>query len=180
MVCTFLAPGFEEVEALAVVDLLRRAKIETKLVSTTDDIYVTSSHNITIKADCLIDDVDYSQEDIVFLPGGIPGTPNLENNKRVTELVLDFYNSGRKIAAICAAPSIFGHLGLLNGKKATSYPDFMSELTGATVMEDAVVIDGNIITSRGMGTAIDLGLALVGIIKGEDFASNLAKTIQKL
>ncbi len=180
MVCTFLAPGFEEVEALAVVDLLRRAKIETKLVSTTDDIYVTSSHNITIKADCLIDEVDYSQEDIVFLPGGIPGTPNLENNKRVIELVLDFYNSGRKIAAICAAPSIFGHLGLLKGKNATSYPDFMSELTGATVVEDAVVIDGNIITSRGMGTAIDLGLALVGIIKGEEFASNLAKTIQKL
>ncbi len=180
MVCIFLATGFEEVEALAVVDLLRREKIDAKLISVTGDLYVASSHGIIVKADYLFDEVDYDKEEVIFLPGGIPGMPNLAAHKGLIELLKKFYGEGKRLAAICAAPSIYGSLGFLEGKKATCYPDFRDKLTGAIVSGAGVVTDGNITTGRGMGTAVDMGLELVRLIKGEKEMAALSEKIQKL
>lgn len=172
----FFATGYEEVEALAVVDLLRRAGIETDMVSITDDLYVTGSHNITVKMDKTFDELDESA-DVIVLPGGLKGTENLGAHTGLTDMIKRYNEQGRYIAAICAAPTVFGKLGLLNGVNATCYPGMEDELAGANKLTDKVVIDGNIITSRGMGTAIDFGLALVGMLKGFGTADNLASKI---
>jgi len=122
MVYAFLADGFEETEAIAVIDLLRRAKVEVDTVSISDKYEVTSSHNFIIKADKLIDEIDIDNGEMLFLPGGIPGTPNLFACKKLTDAIIRYNDEGKKLAAICAAPSIFGELGILQGKEATVYP----------------------------------------------------------
>ena len=174
----FLAEGFEEIEGLTVVDLLRRANIDIIMVSITGDNHVTGSHQITTMADALFEDVDYSDAEMLVLPGGLPGTINLLEHKGLDRLLRDFASEDRKLAAICAAPRVLGTKGLLKGKKATCYPGNEDALLGAHVINTAVVNDGNITTGKGMGTAIDFSLSLIKTLKGSEEASRIAQAIQ--
>lgn len=177
MVYLFLANGFETIEALAVVDMLRRAKIDVKTVGVTGEI-VTSSHNIDVTADIEIDEFDVKDADAVVLPGGMPGTLNLEADKTVQGAIDYCVENKKYICAICAAPSILGHKGLLKGKEAICFPGFENDLTGAILSDKYVVTDGLIITARGAGVAVDFGLEIVKALKGEETAENVRKTIQ--
>ncbi len=171
MVYTFLADGFEEIEALSVVDILRRAEIEVKIISVDDNKQVTGAHGIKVVADDIIGDL--TDGELLFLPGGMPGVTNLEASKNVMSVIRDYLSKGKYIAAICAAPSILGKMGILQGKKAVCYPGFEKYLDGAEVLTDKVVIDANIITSRGAGTASDLGFAIVSLLKDNETAKKL-------
>ena len=177
MVYLFLANGFETIEALAVVDMLRRAKIDVKTVGVTGKI-VASSHNIDVTADIEIDEFDVKNADAVVLPGGMPGTLNLEADKTVQGAVDYCVENKKYICAICAAPSILGHKGLLKGKESICFPGFENDLTGAILSDKYVVTDGLIITARGAGVAVDFGLEIVKALKGEETAENVRKTIQ--
>ena len=149
----FFADGTEECEALLVADLLRRAKVEVIIASAMGRRALVSSHGIHLNADELAEDVDYSDVDMVVLPGDIPGTPNLAENKTVTDTCVSFAKAGKKVAAICAAPSVLASLGLLEGKNATAHAGFQDKLAGAIVHDEEVVVDGNITTSYGLGGA---------------------------
>lgn len=173
----FLADGFEDIEGLAVVDLLRRAKINTKTVSIKETREVTASHGVTLFTDVLFSETDFSDADVLVLPGGLQGTLNLKAYKPLEDLLKEFYGAERRIAAICAAPSIFGALGFLKGRKATSYPTFMDKLEGADLSTNCVVIDGHVTTSRGMGTAIDFGLSLIAQLISQEKADEIAAQI---
>jgi 4-methyl-5(b-hydroxyethyl)-thiazole monophosphate biosynthesis len=174
----FLANGFEEIEGLTVVDLLRRANVETVMVSITGNEYVTGSHQIMVKADALFENTDFSDGDMLVLPGGMPGTKNLSEHDGLDQLLKKYQAIGKKLSAVCAAPSILGAKGLLKGKNATCYPGYEDVLLGAHIKNEAVVIDGNIITSKGMGTSIDFGLSIVKSLAGEAEAVRIAKSIQ--
>jgi len=176
-VYAFFATGYEEVEALTVVDLLRRAGVEVNMVSVTGEATVVGSHNIGINMDSKFDDNNYDDGDLFFLPGGMPGTTNLLACEKLCQLLVMKNNEGKRLAAVCAAPSVFGQLGLLKGKKATSYPGFEEKLIGATYVTDSVVTDGVITTSRGMGTSIDLGLELISLLCDEETAKSIGKGI---
>jgi len=173
----FLAEGHEEIEALTVVDLARRAGIDISTVSITDSRVVTSSHKVSIMTDYLFSEIDCNDADMLILPGGMPGTRNLEAYAPLMEQIDGFASSGRNIAAICAAPTVFGHRGLLQGKRACCYPGMESELLGAEVTLDTVAVDGNIITSRGMGCAIDFALAIITQLLDEETADRIAKAV---
>lgn len=178
-IAAMMADGFEEVEALAVIDILRRASIEITMISVMGGRnQVTGAHGITVMTDAVIEDIDFSRYDGIFLPGGMPGTNNLDKCGRLCDEIIRFNNERKLLAAICAAPKVYGRLGILNGKKATCFPGFENDLLGAQTVHDRVVADGNVITSRGMGTAIDLGLKLVEILKGEGESQELARAIQ--
>ena len=172
-----MAEGCEEIEGLTVVDMLRRVNLEIVMVSINGKKSVTGSHGITFETDMLFEDVNFDEFDAVVLPGGIPGTPNLGAHEGVCRIIREFAECGKLVSAICAAPSVLGANGLLNGKKATSYPGFEDKLTGASVSTDAVVVDGNMITSRGMGTAIDFSLAIISYLTDKETAAELAKKI---
>ena len=174
MVYVHLAEGFEEVEALTVVDLLRRAEIETETVSVTGHLPVTGSHGIKVIADILFEDAVYSACEAIVLPGGLPGSTNLDAHEGLCEKILSFHNQGKLLAAICAAPQVFGHLGILEGKKATCYPGLEKELEGADFQETPVVKDSGIITSRGPATAMPFALALIEELKGKEKADEIA------
>ena len=178
-VCVFLADGFEEIEGLAVIDLLRRAKIYVDTISITDDYMVHGAHGINVQTEALFDEVDFSEFDMVVLPGGMPGTKYLAGYKPLTELLTEFYDDGRKIAAICAAPSVFSGLGFLKGRRATAYPSFMDviERDGAKTSTDSVVVDGNVTTSRGLGTAVDFALSIITQLEGEEKAQEIAESV---
>ncbi len=176
----FLADGFETVEALGVVDILRRGGVDVCTVSISDTTTVVTSHKVPVIADCLLKDTDFSDGDALFLPGGIPGTPNLEACEDLHKLI-DRYNAEDKyLAAICAAPSILGHYGVLKGKRATSYPGYEEELTGATYTGAGVEVDGKVITGRGMGKTVDFGLKLLEIFTDSANAAKIGKAIQYL
>lgn len=177
-VYAFLATGFEEVECLAVVDILRRAKIEVIMVSITGNTSVTGSHNITVAADALFENCDFSDADMLFLPGGMPGTKYLAAHEALWDLIIRCNADKKYLAAICAAPSVFGGLNLLSGKHATCYPGFEDKCTDAIIEKAGVVTDGHITTSRGLGFAIDLGLELVRILSGEELSANIKAAIQ--
>ena len=178
MVYIFLANGFEEIEALTVVDLLRRAQIDIKMVSIDGNETVTSSHSVTVKSDMSIADVNWDAADMLVLPGGMPGTNNLAECDELMSHVKDFAVGGKYIAAICAAPALtFGESGLLNGKKATCYPGMEEHMHGACAVTDEVVADGNVITSRGMGTAIPFGLKIIETLKGEAVSKQIGDAI---
>lgn len=176
----FFAEGYEEIEALAVVDLLRRAEVETLMISVTDEKEVVGGHGISVRMDAGLSEINFEELTMLILPGGLGGTKGLEASAALMEQLDYFYENNKYIAAICAAPSILGHRGMLKGRKACSYPDFESHLEGAEITRDAVSIDGKIITSRGMGCAIDFGLALVQILKGKEAALKLAESIIKI
>ena len=172
MIYVFLAEGFEEIEALAPLDLMRRAGLAVTTVGV-GGVSVTGAHGITVIAD--LADTDYCDPapELVFLPGGMPGTLNLAASATVTDAIHTATESGAYLAAICAAPSILGDLGLLKGKEATCYPGFEDRLTGATLSHHRVVRDGKIITATGMGVAIELGLCLVELLCGKEKAEEL-------
>ena len=171
------AEGYEEVEALTVVDLLRRAKIGCDIVAVDDGVEVTGSHGIRVGADKRLSELDIGEYDGLILPGGLRGVNNLAADERVLALLRDFAGAGKLTAAICAGPTVLAKAGLLEGKKATCYPGMEDQLTGAVACTEAVVEDGSIITSRGLGTAIPFALALVAYFCGEKQAQALAKSI---
>lgn len=177
-VYVFLATGFEEIEALTPVDILRRGGIDVVLVSITGNEVVTGARGINVKADVLFEDLDKESADILVLPGGMPGTTNLMNYEPLMNLVKEHNLAGKRIAAICAAPTIFGKLGLLQDKNATCYPGMEEDLVGANVYIEPVITDGNVTTSRGMGTALDFSLELLRLITGsEEEADAMAKKV---
>ncbi|MBO5451947.1 MAG: DJ-1/PfpI family protein [Lachnospiraceae bacterium] len=173
----FLAPGYEEVEMLTVVDMVRRAEIEIEMVSITDTLEVTSSHKVTIKADKLFSEADFDEAQILILPGGVPGTPNLRAFEPLCDKLTEFAKAGKKLAAVCAAPTVLGSLGILKGKKATCYPTFADKLETGDYVKQPVVVDGNIITSRGMGTCIDFAGAIIENLKGKTAADEVKEKI---
>ena len=173
----FLAPGYEEVEMLTVVDLLRRADISIDMVSVTDDLMVCSSHNVTIKADCLFADADFDDAQMIILPGGIPGTPNLLAYAPLTEQIKKFKAEGKWLSAICAAPTVFDSLGLFEGCKATCYPSFADKLEDAQYVKQPVVVDGIFTTSRGAGTTIEFAAAIIERFKGRTKADEILEKI---
>ena len=176
-VAVFLADGFEEIEALTVVDLCRRAGLDTPMVSIMQDKAVTGSHGIQVIADKMLADIDFGSVDMIVLPGGMPGTLNLEKCEPLMAQVKDFYEKGKYISAICAAPTVFGRLGLLKDRAACCYPSMEDELICAKVSKKPVEISDHVTTSRGMGTAMDLGLAIVERFKGKEVADKLADAV---
>lgn len=176
-IAIFLAEGFEEIEALTVVDLCRRAGVNIVAASVGENPAVKGSHGISVNADCLLGDVDFDSMDMLVLPGGMPGTKNLEACGKLMEQVDRFFGEGKYVAAICAAPSILGHRGILRGLKACCYPGFESHLEGAEVTGDRATVCGHVITGRGMGCAIDFGLAIVTVLCGKEKAEDLARSI---
>ena len=178
MVYVFLADGFEDIEALAPIDILRRANVDVKTVGVTG-IEVTSSHGVTVKADISVSDIKLDSDlELIVLPGGMPGTLNLEASVGVQKAI-DFCAANDKyIAAICAAPSILGHKGLLKGKKATCFPGFEKDLVGADACSGLVVIDGKFITGKGPGACIEFGLKLAEILVSADAALNIKAGMQ--
>lgn len=171
----FMADGCEEIEGLTVVDVMRRAKMEIETISIMGKREVTGSHQITFVTDVLAEEADYDSYDGIVLPGGIPGTPNLGASENVKRVITKFAEEGKMVAAICAAPGVLGENGILKGKKAVCHPGHEDDLTGAEVMEENVVRDGNIITSRGMGTSIDFALEIVKYINAEADIEHLKK-----
>lgn len=173
----FLADGCEEIEALTPVDLLRRAGHEVCTVSIMGRKQICGSHKIEITADALLEEIDCGSGDVFLLPGGMPGTKYLGDCGKLTALLLDKNQEGKRIAAICAAPSVLGKLGMLRGKKAVCYPGFEEQLAGAEVLEVPAVTDGNITTARGVGAAMDFALELVKNLDGEKAAGELASQV---
>ena len=175
--CVFLAEGFEEVEGLMIVDLLRRAGVETYMISVSGEQKVTGSHKIAIDADCLFEEMDFTDVDLLMLPGGLPGTDHLMAHEGLEKLLKEFYAQGRYLAAVCAAPSVFGKFGFLEGRRACSHPCREDVLTGAEVVKDPVVVDGHIITGRRLGAAIPLGLTLISLLVDEKTAEDVKNAI---
>ncbi len=175
MIYMFLANGFEEVEALMPLDLMRRAGLNVTTVGVGGE-YITGSHNITVKVDITAEAFSDNSPECVILPGGMPGTTNLDASSAVHTAIESAVNNGSLICAICAAPMILGKLGLLRGKSATCFPGFEGYLEGANV-GGRVVRDGNIITAVGMGAALEFGLEIVGSFKGKDAADKLAAAV---
>lgn len=177
MVYVFLADGFEIIEALAPVDMLRRAKIDVKTVGVSSEI-VTSSCGVGVKCDMTIDEFDFYDVEAVVLPGGMPGTLNLENSSAVQKVIDNANNTNAFICAICAAPSILGHKGLLSGKKAVCFPGFENSLDGCEPRSEYVVTDGKFITAKGAGVCIDFGLEIVKQLRGGELSDEIRKSIQ--
>lgn len=177
-VTVFIADGTEEVECLTTVDILRRAGIETQLVSITDNLATVSSHDITIVADKTFDEASFDDSDMIFIPGGMPGTTHMSEHEGLAEVIKDFARNGKRVAAVCAGPSVIGRLGLLEGKKATCFPGWEDKLLGATCTGEGVVTDGIFTTGRGLGFSIDLALELVKLLEGTELADDIKGRIQ--
>jgi protein deglycase len=169
----YLADGFEEIEALTVVDVLRRAGVEVTTVSITSAKEVRGAHDIIVLADKIYDETDNRGADIMILPGGMPGTANLEKHEDLRALIKEFYHNEKYIAAICAAPSILGKMELLESSMATCYPGFEKDLKGAILSDDLVIRHKNIITSQGPGTAMLFALDLAEILVGKEMVEML-------
>jgi len=177
MVYILLAPGFEEAEALVPADLLRRAGVETALVSLSDEP-VPGSHGVTVTADLTLDRADPDRMEMVVLPGGGPGYQNLGKDPRVEQLVKEAVKRDLWVAAICAAPTLLGRWGLLQGKDAVCFPGMEDGLTGAAPqMDQGVVVDGKIVTGRAAGSAFDFGLALIGALRGPAAADKVRVSV---
>jgi len=173
----FLAQGFEEIEGLTVVDILRRAGIEVETISIMGTREVCGSHKIPVIADVLYEEAEFDKLDGVVLPGGLPGTTNLGAHAGVNDTIRSFAEAGKLVAAICAAPSVLGQAGLLKGQNAACYPGYEDKLTGAEVVYEEVAEAGNIITSRGMGTSIAFALRITAYLTDEAKAEELARKI---
>lgn len=176
-VAILMADGCEEIEALTVVDLLRRANITIDMVNIHNKDGVNGSHKIKFETDQKIADTDFGDYNGIVLPGGLVGTNNLKSSETVIKAVRDMNESGKLVSAICAAPTVLAHAGIVKGKKAICYPGMEDQLTGAIVTTEEVVKDGNIITSRGMGTAIPFALAIIAYFQSEADANDMAKKI---
>lgn len=172
-----LAEGFEEIEAVTVIDVLRRAGVEV-ISAFLEKNPVSGSHAISVTADKNIDDITSSDFDCIALPGGMPGSTNLRDDRRVIDLVRGLSAKDKFIAALCAAPLVLGHAGVLKGKRATCYPGIEDQMTGATPVPDPVVRDGKVITGRGPGCAIPFALELVSALAGREAAERLRESMQ--
>ncbi len=177
-VSIFMADGMEEVECLAVADMLKRGGVTVQTVSVMGRPEVTGSHGFTVIADKIFEDADIADSDLLFLPGGMPGTLNLEAHEGLCSWLKKFAAQGKRLAAICAAPSVLGDLGLLEGRTATCYPGFEDHLKGASYTSQGVVTDGMITTGRGVGFAIDMGLELVSLLVSPEKAASVRESIQ--
>jgi 4-methyl-5(b-hydroxyethyl)-thiazole monophosphate biosynthesis len=175
-----LAEGFEEIEAVTIVDLLRRAGVEVRTASLAGK-RVTGSHGIAIETDIGLDDADAADYDMIVLPGGMPGAEHLKQDERVIALVQRFAGEGRYTAAICAAPAVLAHARVLEGRRATSFPGFLSRESapGIKLGDEPVVVDGKVVTSRGPGTAIDFSLALIELLSGKAAADAVGSRLQR-
>jgi 4-methyl-5(b-hydroxyethyl)-thiazole monophosphate biosynthesis len=167
------ADGFEEIEALAPVDILRRAGCEVTIVSIMGHKEITSSRGVKIIADKLFEEMNYAEADMLVLPGGMPGSKNLDEHEGLKIKIMEANKNGKWLGAICAAPMVLGHLGLLKGKKATCYPGNEPDLIGASCTGKSVEKDGNIITSKGAGVSIQFGLALAEVLVGKEKANEV-------
>lgn len=176
MVYMFLANGFEEIEALCPLDLLRRAGVEVTTVGIGGE-YITGSHGITVKADICQKDARLTHTEMVILPGGMPGTTNLDASELVHKALDLAKEQNAYVAAICAAPMILGKRGDLRGKQAVCYPGFEKYLEGATVPDAKAVVDGKYVTARGMGVALEFGLTLISLLCGEEKAEELRHSV---
>ena len=173
-VFVFLANGFEETEAVATIDILRRGDLNVTTVSISNDLFVTGAHNIPVKADTLFENADFSNGSMLVLPGGMPGASNLNAHEDLKNLLSSYFESGKNVAAICAAPLVLGGLGILKGKKATCYPSFEPQLIGAEITGNLAEKDGTVITGKGPGYVMDFALALVAELQGKAKADEVA------
>lgn len=171
----FLAEGFEDVEALGVVDVLRRGGVDIKTVSMTESKSVTSAHGIKVEADLMFADCDFDSADMLLLPGGMPGSTNLRGHQGLGKLLLSHYEKGKRLGAICAAPMVFGQLGILKGRKATCYPGFEKFLDGAEYTAALVQEDGNIITGKGPAATFEYAATILAYYRGEQAAKDILK-----
>lgn len=163
----FLAPGFEEIEALGAVDVFRRAGLPVQTVSVTDTLLVEGSHHVNIEADLLFDEINPDDATLLYLPGGMPGAANLQAHQGLTSLIRSHHAAGRPLAAICAAPMVYGKMGLLNGLNATCYPGFEEHLLGATPTGELVVCDGQFFFGKGPAAVFDLAFTIVAHFCGQ-------------
>lgn len=170
-----LAEGFEEIEAITIIDVLRRAEFEAVTVSVTGVQSVAGAHGIVVQADQLFEKTNYATFDMLVLPGGMPGAKNLNEHAGLKQQIKEFNQQGKPLAAICAAPLVFGGMGLLEGKNAVCYPGFEGDLIGANVTLDPVAVSGNLITGRGIGAALRFALTIVEILGSKEKADQLAK-----
>lgn len=175
-VAVILADGFEEVEAMAIIDVLRRAEIEVTIAGLHDG-HVLSARNVKVIPDTVIDTIKAEDFEMIVLPGGQPGSDNLNADKRVKALIRDFNNKGKLTGAICAAPYVLANAGILDGKHVTSYPSYKDKLGSALYEEKTVVEDGNVLTSRGVGTALCFGLAIVKKLVGREKAEQIKESM---
>ena len=178
MILVLLADGFEEIEALTPVDMLRRAGLDVKTVGMNGKV-VVGSHKIPVICDALPNEVELNKVNLVIFPGGMPGSLNLDSAPFTDEIIAAVYKNGGRIAAICAAPLVLGRRGLLEGKNAVCYPGFEKELTGARIVNKSVVTDGNITTAKGMGVALEFAEELISLICGEDTKNSLSTAIME-
>jgi 4-methyl-5(b-hydroxyethyl)-thiazole monophosphate biosynthesis len=172
-----IAKGFEETEAIVLIDLLRRAGYNLKTVSITDDNIVEGGHGIKIITDSTLNKENFDEADMLLLPGGGGGVANLSANDKVLTLVKKFYHANKYIAAICAAPIVLDKAGILKGKTITCYPSEEKNINDAKVIHDKVVVDGKLITSRGVGTAIDMGLKIIEVVSSKKASNDLKEKI---
>jgi len=175
-VYAFVADGMEEVECLGVCDVLNRAGVDVTLVSVMGRKQIIGSHGFKLEADTLFEEIT-DDADVLFLPGGMPGTLHLGESDAVRKAVLAMHEAGKIVAAICAAPGVLGRYGLLQGKRACSFPDHEVNLTGAEVSREPVVTDGNIVTSRGLGTVMEFGLKLLELLVGPEKRDEIKEKI---
>jgi len=178
MIAVLLADGFEEIEALTPVDILRRVGLDVKTVGITSKVAV-GSHGISVLCDLTPDEVKLDEVTTVIFPGGMPGSLNLDASEFSDRIIDAVKNNGGRIAAICAAPLVLGRRGLLDGRNATCYPGFENELLGANATGKSVVTDGNITTAKGMGVALEFSLELVSLLLGKEKADEIAKSVMK-
>lgn len=171
----FFAEGFEEIEAITIIDVLRRAEIPTEMISITGKLAVSGAHDITVHTDMLFEETDFSKAGILILPGGLPGANNLNSHDGLKKKLLEFNSDGKPVAAICAAPLVLGGLNILRDKEAACYPGFENKLLGATISEQLAIKSGNIITGRGPGAALNFALEIVSELKGKQLASQLSE-----
>ena len=173
MIYVFLATGFEDIEALGFVDVCRRASLPLCTVSVTGESIVMSAHNVGILADEIFENIDFSDAELLYLPGGMPGAANLNGHPELRSLIMKQYESGKPLAAICAAPMVYGNLGLLEGKHATCYPGFEETLTGADTTGDLVVVDGQFFLGKGPAAVLELSYTIVEHLCGKQVADQI-------
>ncbi|PKM50923.1 MAG: DJ-1 family protein [Firmicutes bacterium HGW-Firmicutes-7] len=176
-VAVFLAEGFEEIEAISIIDVLRRGEANVDTISISNSVCVEGGHRITVKADKLFSGTQFEDYDMLILPGGMPGTTNLGKHEQLCKLLVEFNEKGKKIGAICAAPIVLGKLGILDNKEATCYPGYEDQLKGCVVVNSDIVTSSNIITGKGAGVAILFTLELLKLSKDHDYVEALKKKL---
>lgn len=171
------AEGYEEVEALMTVDLLKRGGVGVTMASITDERMVRGSHDIRVAMDATLEEVDLGGMDAILIPGGLQGTQNLGKDAATCQALKNMSSAGKVVGAICAAPSVLGACGILQGKRATCYPGFEEKLEGAEFVDEMAVADGNVVTSRGLGTSMEFGFKLLEILVSPEKAQEIREQI---